>query len=144
MLPLLLHSHTHTLSRLHAHAQTHAHTRARTHAYKQRAHTCARVQVETPLERKAKMRARVEQLRHDRETARKAEADRLREEHFIQNCEPVRTLQSKKHSQAAAANNQLLVEHKQVQKQHERQSEPHTCHNLTQYLRHTVACAGAL
>ena len=79
--------------------------------------------VETPLERKAKMRQRVKQLRDARESARRAESERLKEEHFIQNCEPVRTLKTRKNFQLAVDSNQEMIKTKRAQKEREAEIE---------------------
>jgi len=52
--------------------------------------------VETPLERQAKMRERARALKDNRETRRKALAEEKLEEAWKSNCEPLRTLMTRK------------------------------------------------
>lgn len=70
--------------------------------------------VETPLEREAKMRDRLRQLKEVREAERATQAEEKLEQHFLQNCEQLRTLRSKQDAQTMHQHRHVQVRERQA------------------------------
>jgi len=79
--------------------------------------------VETPLEREAKMRDRLRQLKDARETERAEIAGEKLEKHFLSNCEQLRTLRSKQETHIINTHRSEQLRVKQTLQEREKETE---------------------
>lgn len=78
---------------------------------------------ETPLEREARMRERVRQLKEAREAERTELANGKLEQHFLLNCEQLRTLKSKEDAKVVTVHRDMQIKQKEEIRAHEKEVE---------------------
>ncbi|EGD81227.1 hypothetical protein PTSG_11264 [Salpingoeca rosetta] len=81
----------------------------------------AAAQVETPLEKQARMRERVRELREERESDRQREAKERKRQQFLMNSEPVRQLKRKQELEKLVQHRDVQLKEKEIVKQHEKE-----------------------